>query len=69
MGVTTASNPTQQKVKNFMVESITWLEQQSYVERVAWYGGYEITNPPDNYASKYNALFQKGGALSDMMYW
>lgn len=37
-GITTASHPSQQQVKSFMMNAFTWLDSQSYVERAAWFG-------------------------------
>lgn len=38
LGITSASNPSQAQVKNFMMNALTWLDSQPYMERVAWFG-------------------------------
>lgn len=38
LGITEASKPSQSQVKSFMMNAVSWLESQSYVERVAWFG-------------------------------
>jgi len=51
------------------MNAFTWLDSQSYVERAAWFGSFEITQPPDYYATGLNALFNAHGTLSDMGFW
>jgi hypothetical protein len=69
MGITTASNPTQEQVKSFMMNAFSFLDSQSYVERGAWFGSFESDHPPDGFATGKNALLKPGGALSDMGMW
>lgn len=69
MGITSGSYPSQAQVKSFMMNALSWLDSQSYVERVAWFGCFAANNPPDGFATGLNALIQSGGALSDMGFW
>lgn len=69
LGITSASNPSQAEVKNFMMNAFTWLDSQSYVERAAWFGDFKSNQPPDSFASGKNALFKPNGQLSDMGEW
>jgi len=66
MGITTASGPTQTRVKNFMLSAIGWLNTQGYVERYAWFGAFETSKPPDGYATGLNALLSPGGQLNEL---
>lgn len=65
-GITSASKPSQQQVNDFASEAIQWLEAQDYVERAAWNGGYDVANPPDDYATPLNALFSSGGQFRSL---
>jgi hypothetical protein len=38
IGITAASYPSTQQVKNFLMQSFTWLDSQYYVERASWFG-------------------------------
>lgn len=69
LGITSSSNPSQAQVKNFMMDAISWLESQSYVERVAWFGSWESSQPPDSFSTSKNALLNSEGKLNDMGYW
>ena len=64
--MTTASNGTQAQVKSFHSAAFNWLETQSYVERATIFGFFAVTNPPDTYATKFNALFNQNGTLRDL---
>lgn len=68
-GVTASSGASQDQVKAFHMAATAWMETQSFVERAAWLGCYAITNPPDNFASNKNAMFNAGGTLRDLAYW
>ncbi|WFD01502.1 hypothetical protein MOBT1_000168 [Malassezia obtusa] len=65
-GVTADSNPTQQQVSQFARDAIQWMSTLPYVERVAWNGGYDIANPPDKFATPFNALFANGGQFRQL---
>lgn len=69
LGITTSSNPSQQQVKNFMMDAFVWMASQSYVQRASWFGCFVNTNPPDGFATGKNGFFKKGGKLADMAYW
>jgi len=69
VGITSSSGPSQSQVKSFMMNAFTWLDTQSYVKRAAWFGSFEVNNPPDSFATGKNALFNSAGQLSDMGYW
>ena len=38
LGITSGSNPSQSQVKSFMVNAFNWMDTQSYMARVAWFG-------------------------------
>jgi Glycosyl hydrolase catalytic core len=38
VGITTASNPSQQQVKTFMMNAFSWMDTQGYIERGGWFG-------------------------------
>lgn len=67
-GVTSESNPSGKQVHQFMSQALGWLDSQPYVERVAWYGGYSMDNPPDGFATPLNALFRGDGILRRVAY-
>ena len=46
-----------------MMNAISWLDTQSYVERVAWFGCF--TTALDDFATGKNALLNKQGGLAD----
>lgn len=69
LGITSASHPSQRQAKTFMMNAFTWMDSQPYVQRAAWFGSWESTNPPDYFSSKLNALLRSGGNLNDMGYW
>jgi len=69
IGITTGSWPSHQQVKSFMMNAISWMESQSYVQRVSWFGCFTSNNPPDGFATGKNALFNPGGSLSDNGFW
>lgn len=69
MGITSGSYPSQAQVKSFMMNAMSWLDSQSYVERAVWFGCFSSSNPPDSFATGLNALIKTGGALSDMGFW
>ncbi|KAF8194477.1 hypothetical protein K438DRAFT_2017507 [Mycena galopus ATCC 62051] len=69
LGVTSASKPTQQQTKNFMMNAYSWMDSTGYVDRAWWFGCFESNNPPDAYATGLNAFFQNAGALNDLGYW
>jgi hypothetical protein len=69
VGITSASYPSQGQVKSFMMNAFSWLDTQSYVERGAWFGAFETSQPPDDFATGLNGLFKPKGALSDMAFW
>lgn len=64
-GVTAASNPNADQVKDFMEKAIDWMGSKDYVVRAAWNGCYNMHNPPDEFATPLNAFFNNGGALRD----
>jgi len=66
MGITTGSGPSQTQVKNFMLNAMGWLDTQGYVERVAWFGAFESSKPPDGFATGLNALLSPGGHLNEL---
>jgi len=70
MGVTVASGGSQEDIKKFAMDAISWLDTQSYVERVSWTGGFPSNDPPDGYATGKDAFFEPGGKrLTDLGYW
>lgn len=71
VGVTTASKGSSSQVKGFMMNALSWLDSQSYVQRVAWFGSFQSDKPPDDFATGKNALFTASskGQLSDAGYW
>jgi len=69
IGITTSSWPSQNQVKGFMMNAISWMDQQPYVYRVSWFGCFESNNPPDNFATGKNALLKPGGWLNDNGAW
>jgi hypothetical protein len=69
VGITTGSNPSQQQVKNFMMNAFVWMAGRGYVQRASWFGCFTNTNPPDGFATGKNAFFKNGGKLTDMGYW
>lgn len=69
VGITTSSNPSQQQVKNFMMDAFVWMAAQGYVQRASWFGCFVNTAPPDGFATGKNGFFKSGGKLTDMAYW
>lgn len=69
VGITSSSYPSTWQVKNFVMNSVFWMEQQYYIKRVAWFGCFEVDHPPDYFASAKNALLKAGGYLSDLGFW
>lgn len=69
LGITTASYPSQTQTKQFMMNAYSWMDQQGFVDRAAWFGCFEVAKPPDSYATGLNALFKTAGILSDMGFW
>ncbi|KAJ7659184.1 glycosyl hydrolase catalytic core-domain-containing protein [Mycena polygramma] len=69
LGITSASNPTQQQIKNFMMNAYVWMDSTGYVDRASWFGCFVQSNPPDAYATGKNALFKSAGVLNDNGYW
>jgi len=69
IGITSASHPSQSQVKNFLMDALSWLDSQPYAERAAWFGSFEVGNPPDDFATGLNAFFNNHGEISDMGYW
>lgn len=69
LGVTTASGGSQHQVKSLMMNAFSFMDSQGYVERGAWFGGFESDHPPDGFATAKNALLKPGGSPSDMGMW
>ena len=69
LGVTSRSGGNQAQIKKFHMDAIQWLATLGYVERVAWFGCFSVSNPPDSYATGLNAFFNSNGSLRDMAYW
>ncbi|KAJ7056208.1 glycosyl hydrolase catalytic core-domain-containing protein [Mycena amicta] len=69
LGVTTASGASQQQTKDFMMQAFSWMDSTGYVDRASWFGCFESSNPPDQYATAKNALLKTAGSLNDMGYW
>ncbi|KAF7317237.1 Glyco-hydro-cc domain-containing protein [Mycena chlorophos] len=69
IGITTASAPSQAQVKTFMMDAFSWMQSTGYVDRASWFGCFEATSPPDNYATGKNALLKTPGQPSDMGMW
>ncbi|KAB8349822.1 hypothetical protein FH972_023835 [Carpinus fangiana] len=68
-GVTSESGPSEQNVQDYMIEATQWLEQTGYVDRAAWFGAFAVSNPPDDYATGLNAIFNDDGSLRDQGRW
>lgn len=66
VGITTASGPSEGDCLNFMQQALGWLESQSYVDRVAWFGAFAQNNPPDGFATGKNALFYAQDSLTSL---
>jgi hypothetical protein len=66
MCITTDSNPTESEVKKFLEDAISFMESESYVDRLALPGCF--TKSVDDFASDLNALSTSGasGDLSDL---
>lgn len=62
-GITQQSHPSQGQVIKFLNQAMDFLSDQKFVHRAAWNGAYCIENPPDQYATRLNAMFNTGGAL------
>ena len=62
-GLTSASNPSEHSVENFIRTASDWISKQEYIERAAWNGCYAVDNPPDSFATPLTAFFHGGGAL------
>lgn len=62
-GITAKSNPTQEQVDNFVYKSMKWMANQDYITRAAWNGCYDIANPPDDFATPLNSMFNSGGSF------
>jgi hypothetical protein len=69
LGITAGSDPSQKQVTDFMMNAIGWMEEQSFMGRVAWFGVFDNTNPPDSYATGLNGLLNSNGELSNLGYW
>lgn len=66
VGITTASGASEGDCLNFMKEALGWLESQSYVDRVAWFGAFPQSSPPDGFATGNNALFYAKNSLTSL---
>ncbi|WFD31816.1 hypothetical protein MSPP1_002856 [Malassezia sp. CBS 17886] len=62
-GVTSASNPSQDQVESFVAQSLKYMKSQKWIQRAAWHGCYDVTNPPDTFASPQSAFFSNGGVF------
>lgn len=51
------------------MQATQWLNSQSYIERTSNFGSFAVSNPPDAYGSRLNALFNGDGSLRDLAYW
>jgi len=69
IGITSASNPSQAQVKNFMVNAVSWMETVGYCDRVAWFGAFLSYAPPDGYATGKNAHLSNPTTPTDQAYW
>ncbi|KAJ6549034.1 glycosyl hydrolase catalytic core-domain-containing protein [Mycena vulgaris] len=69
LGVTSASNPSQQQTKNFMMQAFSWMDSTGYVDRASWFGCFETSSPPDAYATSKNGMFKPAGQLNDLGFW
>lgn len=67
-GLTSASDPSDDEVNDFMNKTVHWMKSQDYIERAAWNGCYNVHNPPDEFATPLNAFFSNGGALRNTAY-
>jgi hypothetical protein len=56
-------------VKDFMMNAITWMESKPWIQRVAWFGCFVTNDPPDDFATGKNGLFNPGGSLNGNGYW
>ncbi|WFD07373.1 hypothetical protein MVES1_002737 [Malassezia vespertilionis] len=60
-GLTSGSNPSDEQVMNFLRGTTEWIASKPYVQRAAWNGGYDISAPPDAFATPLNAFFVGNG--------
>lgn len=51
------------------MDATRWLNSQSYVERTSNFGSFPVSNPPDAFGSRLNALFNGDGSMRDLAYW
>ena len=65
-GTTTASNGTAQEVATFNQAATMWMQNQTYVERAAWFGCFDNNHAPDAFGAKLNAFFNSTGDLNEM---
>ncbi|PWZ01278.1 glycoside hydrolase [Testicularia cyperi] len=68
-GITSASGSSQAQIKKFHMDATCWMNKIGYVQRAAWLGCFEISSPPDSYASAKNAFLNSNGSLRDIAYW
>jgi Glycosyl hydrolase catalytic core len=54
IGITTRSNGTQAQIDQFQKDAFTWMQQQTYVEGAAWFGGFKQNQAPDSFATGKN---------------
>ncbi|KAK0555234.1 hypothetical protein OC845_000374 [Tilletia horrida] len=62
-GITAASDPTPGEVENFLSEALRWIDEQPFVERVAWHGVYSLEFPPDGFVTRFAAFFRRDSTL------
>ncbi len=65
-GVTTSSNGTSQQVAGFVEDTVLWMQNQTYIDRAAWFGAFDTHSPPDSFGAPTNAFWWPGGSLTDV---
>lgn len=63
LGTTEASGGTQADQTTFMNSMLTWMEAQSYIDRVVWSGTWSVNTPPDNYINDQDGMLYSNGTL------
>jgi hypothetical protein len=63
LGTTEASGGSQANQITFMNSMLTWMEAQSYIDRVVWSGTWSVTSPPDDFINAQDGMLNSDGTL------
>ncbi len=65
-GVRQQENPTMNQTAQFYNTATQWMQQQTYIQRAAYFGAYATNGLPDGYITQYNSFFLPNGTWTAM---